>query len=270
MCLELIKDIAQVAFYVTMGTLAVLTYMHARRTLFVPFASELYKAELRELLDVHELVRHKHLAALFEKFDLDRLFALNAKLMLECYFRVKFGGKYRDAFTDSWIIKTFPELSPSETVLSEAPLGNWGPTELRDPELRSSRPDWGAFRYWMVFWPQATKQTIDRIRIYQQSPLLPDSVKTELDTLGQSFFECLDEVARTLTAAAKEVPARYAKPASCTVNEDCTLNEEKHDWIMNYQNALNRSDSVANLAHAALAVQAAVEQCLTPNRLWRR
>lgn len=50
--LETVVAIVQTAFYAVVATVTILTYMHARRTLFQPVRTEIFKEQLKELSQV--------------------------------------------------------------------------------------------------------------------------------------------------------------------------------------------------------------------------
>ena len=76
--LSILKDVANVAFFVTAAIVTVLTYRHACRSLFAPIKTETYKMQLQLLSDIYRFFQDCRKNDI-QHFDLITMFDLNVK-----------------------------------------------------------------------------------------------------------------------------------------------------------------------------------------------
>lgn len=80
-----LAGIAQIAFWLVVGTLAVLTYLQARKTVFQPIKTEVFKLQLASLTNLSKHLYGLNDRQLYSYFGLDRMLHENAWLALDEY-----------------------------------------------------------------------------------------------------------------------------------------------------------------------------------------
>lgn len=141
--LTITKDIAQIAFWLLAGALAILTYRQARRTVLQPIRTEVFKEQLKVMSETMSLFVGKSELPLRDDFSFSTLFDANACYLMDSYvasiFDMKFDPDQRpysptncpmkiltmDPGNNSSKLKDSTG-SQEEVSYSQVWVGNWG------------------------------------------------------------------------------------------------------------------------------------------------
>lgn len=82
---QVIKDVAQIFFWVTVPVVSIVTYVRARKTILQPLRTEVFKLQLEEMKKVLALFLGKRELDLREAFGLYKLVMANATMMYDGY-----------------------------------------------------------------------------------------------------------------------------------------------------------------------------------------
>lgn len=80
-----IADLVQIFFWLVIGVLTVLTYLQARRTVFQPLKTEVFKLQLVSLTGVSAELYGKGEWELIQELDLDVMLRIHAWYMIDAY-----------------------------------------------------------------------------------------------------------------------------------------------------------------------------------------
>jgi hypothetical protein len=231
------KDAANFVFFLVAGTIAILSYLQAKKTLFAPIRTETFKLQLKAFEDVL-LFFEKHSSMHIDgEFDFENIVKLNSLKMLDAYMLTFFEDKIKkDAFTRHQE-ETYRDLVGS--VISQKYFEK--NFELMSDHLQSSPkiPEtpsnpalilekWQAYEHGMIEFTKKYQQTSDRLHRFQVSPLLPKELKTLITAFEDEVRKNLRSVGEVLTSIAKQLPEKYP-----TID---TLKKSELQWIWNEYN----------------------------------
>lgn len=83
--IDQVKDIANIVFFVTMSVIALLSYLQARKTIFSPIKTEIFKLQIETFNKVISFFNRTGQSSFDELFDFHGLFEFNAERMQRTY-----------------------------------------------------------------------------------------------------------------------------------------------------------------------------------------
>jgi hypothetical protein len=229
---NLIKDIVNILFFVVVGTIGVLTYLQAKKTIFMPFRTETFKAQLKLFEEIFTFLEQNNRDLFIHTFDYRKIFGINAYLLLDTYAHTFFDGNIE-------IDKNIREYMQSELpIINMAPkhIDKFKNTEnglIFDFWKRKDKyhdyseklAHWQHFEYVAVHITSHFQEQMDQLDRFISSPLLPDSIKTLVREFQIEAYHNLHIMADAFTKAAKQLPNKYSSPESL-INADTS-------WLWN-------------------------------------
>jgi hypothetical protein len=88
-----IKDLFNIIFFITMGTVSVLSYQKAKKTILQPMRNEVFKQQLDIFQKIMELFNGKSETELREFFGIREMVNINISLLLDSYIMSELGYK---------------------------------------------------------------------------------------------------------------------------------------------------------------------------------
>ena len=216
-----IKDIVQVGFFAVMGTVAVLSYLKARKTLLQPLRTEVFKEQLRLLSDTLSLFIGKGELDLRDSFALHEMFDSNAIKLLDDYaeeaLSVKVNREER-RYRKYRVANVHPKtpVTPLDGHFKEHNNDKSG-------NERIEKTSWEDYFFWVVDLPDGFVEGTRRIQNIMDSPLLP----TQLLSLLREFLDAVNANVNLtrdlLNECARELPALYPQIEH--------VNKSSIDWM---------------------------------------
>jgi hypothetical protein len=211
--LATVLGVAQILFYAIVATVTALTYRHARRTIFQPIRTEIFKEQLRELTKVLSLFAGKGESELRTFLGLDKAFAFNAHMMYDHYAQTFFDrviDRKRKPYSEcaqsmihkDYLLKHFKLVDEDKKDVPPDAA-----SEPPDPRVRAAL--WSDYTHGETLIPAEVLAAQEQMTLLRSSPLLPMAVLTALEGVDRVFATNLRLVGETLTSAAKEMPQRY-------------------------------------------------------------
>lgn len=212
------SNIFQILFFIAVGTVSVLSYLQARKTLFTPIKTETFKIQLDDLQEILLFFQQKSGFELLSMFDIERTFKLNAFVMLDNYIESFFSDeieinedakeeRYKDfvggVFTEEYAQKNLEKVD-YETKVGE---NHTPPKKPTNPAIIAT--NWQNYEHGMI---QFTKQYEDKMTELRQlaaSPLIPEELRDLINKFRQKVGENLMAIGETLTEIAGELPEKY-------------------------------------------------------------
>jgi hypothetical protein len=263
------KDCVDIVFFFVVGTVAVLAFLQARKTLFMPIRTETFKLQLKAFEDVLLFFARHPSTHIDDEFDFDRIVYLNAIKMLDAYAVMFFGDQFRmeDFSRDREYL--YQEIS-GEIVTKDFAENNFQTQghfreEARDDtEQLPSEPalipaKWKLYEHGVIHYTKPHQDAIQRLRRFNASPLLPRDLKALISDFDAAVSENLRKTGSMLTEVAKELPLKYptfpilAKADLSWIwnkyNHTCVRLDDKQNAILTYlehhlqiENLLERND----------------------------
>jgi hypothetical protein len=79
--IDTVKDTMQVFFFIVAGTVTVLSYRQAKKTLFTPIKTEVFKMQVKAFEEILAFFQNKTESDFVEAFDFNYILTINARLM---------------------------------------------------------------------------------------------------------------------------------------------------------------------------------------------
>lgn len=209
--LTLSKDIFQIAFFVTIGILSVLTYFKARKTLLQPIRTEIFKQQLREFTDILSLFGGKGETELREDFAFEKAFRANTCYLIDQYaslfFDLEIDGEKRPYRTEE-CPRGIIEREGLE-LLDGYFADNGGKEQREKADPRTKAAIWSEYRFKGIFIPRESAEMEDRLRRIIGSPLIPADCASLLKDYMSTVHRNLTILGDLLTECARELPVKY-------------------------------------------------------------
>lgn len=230
------KDVVNIIFFIVIGSLAILSYLQAKRTLFTPLKTEIFKLQLKA---IEELLTFFNLDALNDinsKFDLRKIVQLNSEELIIAYAKAFFGTEIStniknlnerlSSFTGFLLTDSYAQANvfPMDTPMHEITDPN--PPTIDNPAVILAR--WQKFEFGMVGFTEKFSTAKNQLKVFLASPILTPEIKNLITEFEQSVNKNILLTTEILTKAAQEFPNRYPTIQS--------INEASFDWIWNKYN----------------------------------
>ena len=231
--LEDLKNLFNIVFLSTMSVIAVLSYLQARKTLFSPIKTEIFKVQIEEFKEVLKFF-NKHSSHDFDvEFDISNIFYLNSAQMRLHYIDMFFSGQVemKEGFADEMKKVVVGSLVSEEFVRS---IGEPGEELLEredskkdlSPEMKIAK--WGEYKYGVIDFTSGFQTNTEELSKIASSPLLPKELTGLIYEFKSIMHQNLSCIGPILTESAKELPTKYS-----TVDDVIKF---RPDWMWNKYN----------------------------------
>lgn len=215
-----IRDIFTILFYIIIATITIFSYFQARKTLFTPIKTEIFKLQMKNFEEVLIFFQNKNDLEFMDFFDFETIVRLNSQRMFDDYIlaffknEIKIDLKAREeaykqylvggVATPSYFEKHF--VNPDYAISYDA----------RDPDKAPQATDralvlkeWRKYKNEYIGFTEKYLKACDRLNHLIASPLLPQKLK-ELITIFQKEIDSnLQLVGDVLTEVSQELPDKY-------------------------------------------------------------
>lgn len=264
--INLTKDITHILFFLSMATIGILSYRQARKTVFSPIKTEIFKYQLQSFQEVISHFQNKSEVSLIDDMDMKSVVDINCFELFYDYVQTFFDGEME---IDEAYIKEKRKMSKGGIMSAEFAAENLqviGPdsqknknaksykVETNDPALKLAQ--WNDRKYGMIHFTAKYREAVDEIERYQNSPLLPSGLKLLLQDYSQLMHKALTAVGEAMEEAGKQMPVNYPNKDSLVGFGDSWLSniynrkrpklEPKALEILDYINTYLGIDSLAN------------------------
>jgi len=208
--METINEIIQSLFFITVGVIAILTYIKARHTLLQPIRTEVFKEQVRVFSKVLNIFSGKEEFELQRHFGLEEVFQVNMVAMYDAYaslfFDVKF-DKEKRPYSD--------ENCPGGIYSKEA----WEiceghlKSDKKDPpagDVKAKEEKWGNYIHDTIYLPKRYVNSRSELKkIITETPLLPSKSNLLLEEFIKTTEESALFIGKFIVKCAAEMPEKY-------------------------------------------------------------
>ncbi|MGC5388762.1 hypothetical protein ACPXCJ_30115 [Micromonospora chalcea] len=207
------KDLAQVGFWVVGGSVAILTYRQAKRTVLQPLKTEVFKRQIEDAGAVLSLFAGKGEVALRQTFDFRTIIGVNITWMYDAYARYAFGMKLSDEARAE-----LEELCPTLIIpidsfhaRFERVVGHLGESSFASSANARNEEKASEWKYHgePLGISKEFTANVDKLREVRDNPLLPEAIGRNLDRYVEVAEENLDIIRSVIARLAPEMPHRY-------------------------------------------------------------
>jgi hypothetical protein len=231
-----IKDSTNIIFFIIVGLIGVLSYLQARKTIFTPIKTEVFKLQLKALEDVLVYFEKHEDTYIDSNFDYEKIFYLNTFRMFDSYIDNFFGDivkideeKRKDKYKELVGGVVSQKFMEENFTL----VDDFKKTDETKEEPQITNPSiilakWQKYEHGAIEFTAKNLKHMETIRRFRVSPLLPNELKQKIGEFEHQAHENLMLIGETLTSAAKELPEKYQSV------ED--LQRAAFDWLWNKYN----------------------------------
>lgn len=212
---SIIKDLVNILFFLIIGTLGLLSYLQARKTLFTPIKTETFKLQLKTFEEILLYFDHNDPDSLYGSFDFPRVLYLNSSLLI-CDYVDRF-------FPGQWDIKEKRKKITRENPSVRVKLDDCLDWEVVDShvieEKEQNEPQitnpavilakWQKYKYVTVHYSEKCYQQFERLKKFRTSPLVPAKLRELIRELEGEAYDNLEHINSVLTEVAKDLPEKY-------------------------------------------------------------
>ncbi|MFH9401594.1 hypothetical protein ACH4JS_17750 [Streptomyces sp. NPDC017638] len=216
----------QIAFWLGTVTLAFLGYLGARKTLFQPLRTEIFKRQIDDLSEILQFFVGKGEVKLRDEFDFGLLEQANIEAMYDAYvyhaFKVKRRKEaraYRSELCPAGMIKA--EILTEQYILVDG--------HKEEPVEPPPEPASWTYKGGQVYLPKRYVKQEKRIRRLLESPFLPTPVASAIENYLEAVEKNAWLVDEVILQAANEMPEKYPSMEE--------LKEAQFHWIYNRINS---------------------------------
>jgi hypothetical protein len=257
-----ITDIISSAFFLTTGTVAVITYISAKKTILQPIKTQVFKKQVEAFSEIMELFNGKSEFELRNLFGFDKIIKANAIKLLdeyaELFFDVKINRENRPYNnSDCPIIVISKEYAEKYLELADDPITKKQSEDSEkenkaDPMTRAII--WKNYKYGIVSIPKENVEAMKKIELIIKSPFLTQKSVEHLMKIKEIVNKNTYKMIDILTNISQELPERYPnfdkmKVASISwienrYNSEFISLDDCCDQLTDYLRSYLKSDSI--------------------------
>ena len=221
---SLVKDLMNILFFIVGSTVAVLTYIQARRSILSPIRTETFKIQLKAMEDVFTFFQSSSMAGRLQDLDYIGVVDLNVRRMAFAYADVNFpeedifSAEERDRLWDETGSMFMSRDHASDYLVDPDPIRHRAFAEespaASDPE--DTRPKWLAYEHDCMLCTKRFVSKTHELGRLCSIPVLPKQLRNLLLEYFQLIHQNIELIGVTITEAAKTMPARYPDSSSLT------------------------------------------------------
>ena len=237
------KNFFNICFFLVVGTIGILSYLQARKTLFSPIKTEIFKLQVEEFKKILEAFNYKNQKQFDEETGIQEVFNINACKMhlnyINCFFKdqVELSEEFRKELESAVygtvmskenFLKNFRRISAGEEMEKVSRISDRNPVE---PALKLAKGH--EYEQVEINYTKKYDDATEELSNLASSPLLPKELVEKIHKIIEINRSNLTLIGDVLTEAAKKMPTKYTT-IDQTVKFDPT-------WIWNEYNSSRES-----------------------------
>jgi hypothetical protein len=234
-----LKDFFNIIFFLTVSIVAVLSYLQARKTLFSPIKTEIFKLQIEAFQDVLAFFNKRSSADFDNEFGFNEILEINSLRMFHSYIEVFFKEQIKptDEVKERLRSAVFGVIT-SEEFLEEIKPGselvekNQEILDELTPEMKLAK--WNDYKHGAVEYTKSYHEKMEELSKIAASPLLPKELTDKLYEFIALMHHNLSCIGETIVECSGEMPKMYNTPDK--------MIKARPDWIWNKFNR-NRKDT---------------------------
>jgi hypothetical protein len=195
---QVLPAIVQSVFWLTVGAVTVLTYIHAKNTVLQPLRTEVYKVQIQLMGDLIKIFAGKGEVALTEYFGLDRIAYMNLNGFLAHFVSLKFDLQL-EVHDDKYIDLEHDGVDLGNAVVAAAKEGGEDEEHVAGSWYRKSG----------LALHEKSVEAEEEMQAFLENPLLPQAcsnlIQDLLSIVEKNYMALLD----TMEAVAPKIEQGY-------------------------------------------------------------
>lgn len=227
--LTITTGIIQALFSITIATVAIYTYVSAKKTILQPIRTEVFKQQLNALNELGQYFFGKSEIELREDLDFTGLFEANVSFLLDNYLYSQFNMKHKEGVDRPYSTKYCEIYLISGDALEPIP-------DISDSDVDKDNPQprkvlWADYKHYSIPLTNKHHKMTEELKKIMRNPLLPKQCQKYVSSYLRLIEKNVAAIGLVLDEAAKEFPDRYP-------TKDALLKLSRSDtaWLDNRYN----------------------------------
>lgn len=212
-----IKDFFQILFFCVVVTVTILSYLQAKKTLFTPIKTEIFKMQIKSFEEILAFFQSKTETDLKYQFDFDFMVAANFRIMFTDYINTFFKDEIK--INDEAMKELYTKFSGRMVTMSFAEKNFHSPEyfekidaenneNITNPALILAK--WKDYEYGQIHFSKVFSDEMDKLTKLIASPLLSNDLKQKMTIFKSKIRENLGLIGLVLTKISQELPQRFS------------------------------------------------------------
>jgi hypothetical protein len=209
-----IKDFFHILFFLVVGAIAILSYFQARKTLFSPIKTEIFKIQIEELKEVLAFFNKQNSNDFDHEFGINEIFELNSFRMHHSYVSNFFDDELKPSEDH---LKHMDEISYGALICFEHLREITAGSELEDIEKEEKELNpamklakWKEFELPMISFTKKFNDKQKELIKLAASPLLPKELTNLLYEFHSLMNDNLSCMGKVINECAQDLPTNYS------------------------------------------------------------
>lgn len=210
-----VKDVANIIFFIVVATITILSYKQARKTLFSPIRTEVFKLQIKIFEEVLAIFQNKNESDFLKACDFDRICKLNAYQMVDAYVQTFFSTELevdKVKQKEMYGVLTRGMISAKHAEKYLRPL-NEGSSEdesdfdaekITSPALLLSK--WRKYEHSMIGFTDVLSEFQAEVTRLSISPILPVKIRSLVNEFNGLVTGNLMVIGETITEYSQKMP----------------------------------------------------------------
>lgn len=227
--LTTVAEIVQIAFWLVVGAIGVLTYRQARKTVLQPLRTEVFKLQLERMSEVLAIFVGRDEMKLLEDSHILQMYRANAALLMDHYGEMFFPiniDKSKRPYANITRFRADPHIvsEVNEHIDTSRKPGE----PLEKAQRDQIREEWPAHQASMIGIPPGHVEYRERITGILEDPLLPTACAALLEDYLDALDRSVDSIVKLIEWGAPKMPNLYLSVEDLRASSDSWL---YNHWI---------------------------------------
>lgn len=217
------RDFFQITFFIVMITITILSYLHAKKSLFTPIKTEIFKMQIKSFEEILAFFQSQTETDFTQKFDFDFMVSANFKIMFTDYINTFFKDEININY-DS-LNEIYKKFAGGMVTISYANKNFHSPAyyekikpkkvqNITNPALILEK--WRTYEYGNIHFSKVYSCEIDKLTKLIASPLVPHQLKLKMINFESKVRDNLTFIGKLLTKLSQELPTQF--PSAKSIN----------------------------------------------------
>lgn len=214
---KILTSSVNIIFFIIIGVVTILSYINAKRTLFTPIKTEVFKMQIKDFEEVLKFFKNKTEHDFMQLFDYDNIFRINAIQLVDHYVRTFFPNHIKLPADR----KTELRKDVVGTVITQefASKHIIRPEDIRKPNDEKKNDvitnpaiilnNWMTQIHGALDYTKKYDENISSLETFTSSPLLPEELKKLITNFRKKATDNLFLMNSILDSISKELPTKF-------------------------------------------------------------
>lgn len=246
--LEELKNIVHILFFVATGTVTVLAYQRAKKTILQPIKTEVFKEQIKEFSKIMEDFNGKDELELRKDFGFEKLLLFNTTKMMDSYAELFFDKKFDTSKR--------PYAESSTGLVSREAMGKYftkvedhlateslNKDEIGRPDASTKHAIWSSYDHPIMITPNEFNEMNKKFLKLKSNPLIPAALINHLVEYQEIVRKNIKELEEILLTCSQELPTKYPNLE--------TIKKARIEWVhsrfnKNFIDLSPKADEITN------------------------